>query len=272
MTVSNPVVIVGSASIAEDAAPLLRALAAEFRVGMLNTYAVKGLFAWNDPAHLGTIGLQAGDLELAGVEGADVVLVGVPEAEIARSWLESVGANWRDVAATDLAQILVLNAEPTPRPILYDALAQVCGPLYTADSLPMNPARAASDLAGWLPTDGVVHVGRDMAGFWLGRTFPTRQLGSVRFGHWSDGPPATVAIVWGDHLATARAAARAAALAAAGAVVECWTPTGPVLAPLDRLDRLSALVAAGTGAVVELGVDASALDALVAVAGAVLWG
>jgi hypothetical protein len=264
MTVSNPVVIVGSASIAEDAAPLLRALAAEFRVGMLNTYAVKGLFAWNDPAHLGTIGLQAGDLELAGVECADVVLVGVPEAEIARSWLESVGANWRDVTAADLAQILVLNAEPTPRPILYDALAQVCGPLYTADSLPMNPARAASDLAGWLPTDGVVHAGRDMAGFWLGRTFPTRQLGSVRFGGWSDDPPATVAIVWGDH--------HAAALAAAGAVVECWTPTGPTLAPLDRLDRLSALVAAGTGAVVELGVDASALDALVAVAGAVLWG
>jgi hypothetical protein len=73
-----------------------------------------------------------------------------------------------------------------------------------------------------------------------------------------------VAIVWGDR--------HAAALAATGAVVECWTPTGPTLTPRDRLDRLSALVAAGTGAVVELGVDASALDALVAVAGAVLWG
>lgn len=267
MTVSNPVVIVGSVSIAEAAAPLLRAVAAEFRVGMLNTYGAKGLFAWNDPAHLGTIGLQAGDLELAGVEGADVVLVGVPEAEIARSWLESVGANWRDVVAADLAEILVRNAEPTPRPILYEALAQVCGPLYTSLSLPMNPARAASDLAGWLPTGGVVHAGRDMAGFWLGRTFPTRELGSVRFGEWSDAPPATVAIVWGEH----RAAARGAALAAAGVVVECWTPTGPALAPLDRLDRLSALVAAGTGAVVELGVDASALDALVGVAGAVLW-
>ncbi len=259
----NPVVIVGSAAIAEGATPLLRVLAAERRVGMLNTYAAKGLFTWNDPAHLGTIGLQAGDLDLAGVAGAEVVLVGVPEAEIARSWLTSVGASWRDVAATDLPELLVPNSEPTPRPLLYDALAEVCGPLYAADSLPMNPARAAADLAGWLPSGSRVGATPDLAGFWLGRTFPTREVGSVTFGERSDAVSATVAVVWG--------ARDAAALAAAGVVVECWTATGPALASQERLHRLSALVAAGKGVVVELGVDAGALDALVAVAGAVLW-
>ena len=54
----NPVVLVGGDAVAAGWVPALRSIAVEMRVGMLNTFAAKGLFEWNDPAHLGTIGLQ----------------------------------------------------------------------------------------------------------------------------------------------------------------------------------------------------------------------
>jgi hypothetical protein len=256
---SNPVIVVGGEAIAGGTAPSLRQLAAERRVGMLNTFAAKGLFEWDDPAHLGTIGLQAGDLELAGLRGADVLLVGVPEVEIDRGWLGSVGARWQEVAPGDLPELVVLNDVSTPRPELYGALAAVCGPLYGSESLPMNPARAAADLAAWLPAGGVVQAGRDTAGFWLGRTFPTRELGSVRFGP------------GGGRRVTVHVASERPGDVVDGAVVEIWSADGPALTPHERIERLSAAVAAGRGAVLSLGIDETALDVLVAVAGPPLW-
>ena len=260
---TNPVVVVGGGAIAAGAVPLLRQLAAQRRVGMFNTFAVKGLFAWNDPAHLGTIGLQAGDLDLAGISGAEVLLVGVPDDEIGRDWLGSVGAQWREVTAVELVASLVINAAPTPRSVLYDALAAVCGPMYTSDAVPMTAARAAADLAAWLPDGGVVQARRDSAGFWLGRTFPTRHLGSVRFSPDGGGRRAAVHIVSNvtghdrDHTADD--------------IVEVWSADGPILTPMERIARLQRASDEGCGAVLQLGVDVGAIDALVAVAGRPLW-
>ncbi len=265
---TNPVIVIGGMAIDKGAAALLRQLAVQRRVGMLNTFAAKGLFAWDDPAHLGTIGLQVGDLELAGLRDADVLLVGVPDDEIGRDWLRSVGARCHEVEAGDLPTLIEPNDRPTPRPELYGALAAVCGPMYTDATSPMNPARAAADLAAWLAPGGVVQATRDVAGFWLGRTFPTRELGSVRFGPVIDGRPVTVHVVSGD---SADVAERAAGYGD-GAVVEVWSADGPVITSTERLERLSAGVAGGRGAVLALGVDSAALDALVAVAGAPLWG
>ena len=255
--------IIGGGAIAAGAAPLLRRLAAERRVGMLNTCAAKGLFAWNDPAHLGTIGLQADDLQLGGVAQREVLLVGVPDRELSRVWLDSVAARWREISATELGALLATNDEATPRPPLYAALASVCGPLYDSVQLPLNPARAAADLAAWLPVGGVVRAGYDLAGFWLGRTFPTRELGSVQF----DGAPgvaaATVAVVWGRPDGSTHEVH--------GAVVEYWSPDGPAHPPQERLHRLQDAVAGRRRAALWLGVDGSTVDAFVAVAGAVLW-
>jgi len=256
---TDPVVVVGGDVVGTDAVATLRHLAVERRVGMLNTFAAKGLFAWNDPAHLGTIGLQERDLVLAGLVDADVLLVGVPVSELARDWLDTVGARCTEVTAGELGQLLRVNVEPTPRPPLYGALADVCRPLYGSQQLPMNPARAAADLAGWLPAGGVVAVGYDLAGFWLGRTFPTRELGSVRFGPDPHGVTLRVVAELDD------------ALIESGAVIEHWSSDGPTLGPDERLDRLAAAVRSGRGAVLPLGVDWSPLAAVVAVAGALLW-
>jgi hypothetical protein len=258
----NPVVVVGGDAVAAEWVPALRSLAAERRVGLLNTFAAKGLFEWNDPAHLGTIGLQERDLELAGVAGADVLLVGVPDHEIPRDWLNDVGARWREVDIVECATVLSVNDEPTQRPPLYGALAAVCGPMYGVDSMPLNPARAAADLAGWLPAGGAVQAWPDTAGFWLARTFPTRVLGSMRVAPRGLEQPATVYVV-AEH--------QPGAELPAGAVVEHWTAHGPRLHPQQRLDRLQHAVDEGGGAVLELGVDLAAVGALAAVAGAPRW-
>ncbi|HYN34345.1 MAG TPA: hypothetical protein VES40_17095 [Ilumatobacteraceae bacterium] len=265
---TNPVIVVGGTAIDMGTAASLRRLAVQRRVGMLNTFAAKGLFAWDDPAHLGTIGLQVGDLELAGLRDADVLLVGVPDHEIGRDWLRSVGARCHEVEAGDLPTLIEPNDGPTPRPELYGALAAVCGPMYADATLPMNPARAAADLAAWLPVGGVVQAARDAAGFWLGRTFPTRELGSVRFGPGIDARPVTVHVVSGGSNWTGVAERVDAGVA----VVEVWSADGPAITPTERLERLAAGVARGRGAVFELGVDSAALDALIAVAGEPLWG
>ncbi len=261
---SNPVVVIGGDAVAAGDAPLLRQLAMQRRVGMFNTFAAKGLFAWNDPAHLGTIGLQADDLDLAGISDTEVLLVGVSDDEIGRDWLRSVGALWRDVTVAELDASLVVNEVPTPRPALYEALAAVCGPMYTSDAVPMNPARAAADLAAWLPDGGVVRARRDAAGFWLGRTFPTRALGSVRFGPQSDGPPTTVHVV-SDHAGDQPAPDQPAN------IVEVWSADGPLLTAGERIARLQRAIDVGGGAVLQLGIDVDALEALVAVAGRPLW-
>ncbi|MFM8530744.1 MAG: hypothetical protein ACKOD2_13930 [Ilumatobacteraceae bacterium] len=257
----NPVVLVGGDAIAAGWVPTLRTIAVEMRVGMLNTFAAKGLFEWNDPAHLGTIGLQALDLELAGVAGADVVLVGVPDHEIPASWLDAVGARCTHLDAHQLRAALTPNAEPTPRPPLYGALAAVCGPMYAIDSVPINPARAAADLAGWLPADGAVQAWPDTAGFWLARTFPTRVLGSMRVAPRGVDQTSTVYVV----------AEHEPANLPAGAVVERWSADGPQLAPHERLVRLAQAVDSGAGAVLDLGVNLDAVATLEAVAGPPRW-
>lgn len=279
MTAGGAVVVAGGGVVRDGMAGALRELAARTRTGVFNTWTAKGLFPWDSPAHLGTIGLQSGDVELAGLAGFDdVVLVGVEAAELPRPELDECGVRWREVPTHAVDGLdLPVRQVATPRPALYDALAAVCGPLYADDSLPINPARAAADLAAWLPPGGVVCGDADLAGFWLGRTFPTRELASVAL-------PATavagfaatqamiarragrtsVAVVAALDQASAAVAARATDL-----VVEVWTPDGPVLPPERRLARLADAVTAGGVHVVELAVDPRPLARLVELAGGV---
>ncbi len=271
---SNPVVVIGGDAVAAGDAPVLRQLAMQRRVGMFNTFAAKGLFAWNDPAHLGTIGLQADDLDLAGISDTEVLLVGVSDDEIGRDWLRSVGALWRDVTVAELDASLVVNEVPTPRPALYEALAAVCGPMYTSDAVPMNPARAAADLAAWLPDGGVVQARRDVAGFWLGRTLPTRTLGSIRFGP-DSAQHAAIHIVsdhpTADHPTADHPHADHPHADHPHNIVEVWSADGPLLTAGERIARLQRAIEGRDGAVLQLGIDVGALDAFVAVAGRPLW-
>ncbi|MEZ5238801.1 MAG: hypothetical protein R2716_07580 [Microthrixaceae bacterium] len=150
--------------------------------GVLNTWGAKGVERWDSPWHFGTIGLQARDLELADVAGADLVVVaGVDPAE-----LPGGGPGHpltQEVHPAQLAALCVdwgspAAVEPT-RPALYEELSRVLTPLYEDDSAPLSGPRASLHLSGALPEGGMAVVDPGPAGFWVARTFPTSIPNSV---------------------------------------------------------------------------------------------
>ena len=68
---------------------------------------------------------------------------------------------------------------PPPQPELFKVLWDVAQPLYALEGAPLNPARAAADIATALGADGVVCAEPGPAGWWIGATVPTTRLGSV---------------------------------------------------------------------------------------------
>lgn len=294
------VFVVGGGLVRAGAADALRELVARNGgIGVLNTFTAKGLFPWDSAAHLGTIGLQERDVELAGLAGRGVVEIGVDDGELPSGAVRSCAASWREIPAheligADAAELGLADADqlghPPPRPPLYTRLSAALQPFYAAPGAPLNPARAAADLAGWLPYGASVAADAGRAGFFVGRTFPTRELASVQLPvHHVPGFAATraltatrtgrtaVAVVDGIDEATQAALdrARRAADGAAGSgclVVEVWSSAGPRLGAAERLELLDEAVGRGGVHVLELGVDfGPTLDALVAVAGRPRW-
>ena len=70
----NPVVLAGNGVMRVGAAPALREFARATGIGVAETFMGKGLLSYEDPHHLGTVGLQSRDYSLAGFEDADVVI------------------------------------------------------------------------------------------------------------------------------------------------------------------------------------------------------
>lgn len=160
----------------------LRALAGMTGAPVVNTWGAKGVLRWDDPHHAGTAGLQADDFDLAGLADVDVlVTTGLDPDEVTnRPW--EGRAEVIDIPPHQLA--FAAGTWPVPhrapvRPALYERIAAVVGPLYSSDQLPLTAARAAADLAAALPPGGLVAADPGPAGFWIARTFPTSEPGSV---------------------------------------------------------------------------------------------
>jgi Thiamine pyrophosphate enzyme, central domain len=157
----------------------VRALAERLGVAAINTWGAKGVFRWDSPYHGGTAGLQARDFELAGLGEVDVLVTsGLDPAEVtSRPW--EGRAEVVDVAPAGLAAFGEAWPHPptTPsRPRLYTDLAAVVGPLYEDPATPAARARALS--LGLAPA-GVVVAPPGLVGFWVARTWPTVEPGSV---------------------------------------------------------------------------------------------
>ncbi len=158
---------------------------------MLNVFTAKGLFRWDSPYHLGTAGLQLHDFALAGLApNRPILAVGVgldecPDPILRDAGLSPDGA-WpvTRVATERLGSLggLVRAAHDGPPVLgeLYQRLSGVAQPLYRVEDVPLNPARAAADVGESLPEGGVVTLEPSTAGWWVARTLPTTQLGSVR--------------------------------------------------------------------------------------------
>lgn len=156
--------------------------AAAIGCGVVNTWGAKGVLRWDSPFHFGTAGLQAEDARLAGVHDAEIVITtGLDPDESPPSWFED--AVVLDVHPSQLPALTMRWTDrfdpPDERPALYRELSAVATPLYERATAPLSPARCALHLSGARPADGVVISEAGHAGFWLARTFPTGEAGSV---------------------------------------------------------------------------------------------
>jgi hypothetical protein len=231
---------------------------------VLNTFGAKGLFRWDDPAHLGTIGLQARDVELAGVLDTEVVLaVGLDDRELGPGEL---GPRVEVVDAGALDG-WVRRVEPAARGRLYDTLRGALLPLYDSEDVPLTPAAAAADLAG---TGAFVCADPGLVGFWVARALPTVELASVYV-------PAVDEPDLARNRATVAAAQGRAVVYATdrptepidGVVVEIWGADGELRSREERRRRL----ANGAGTVQRTPVDLSLTSVLTDVAGPITaWG
>ncbi len=279
----------GVLSVAAD----LAAFAERTGLGVLNTFTAKGLFRWDSPFHLGTGCLQERDLALAGA-GPDsaVLVVGVdtdecPPALLAAAGVDPAAARWRSVTPENLLAAADRVAaswggppDPPPQPALFKVLWDVAQPLYALEGGPLNPARAAADIALALGADGVVCAEPGTGGWWVARTVPTTRLGSV--GVPARGGPGTaaaralvtaqrgspaLAVVEGPLTAEARSVIEYGHALGLSFVVEVWGDEGDVVDAGEHQERAAAALATPGVTVVRVPIDWSATEQLTAAAG-----
>ena len=262
----------------------LHELARVAGLGVLNTWGLKGIFDWQSPHHLGTVGLQERDFELAGLADADLILaVGLDSREAPpHRWQLAPHAL---VAPRQLAELARRWPRPPgvpERPPLYALLAEVVQPLFASDAVPLLPCRAVADLLAVLPSGGVVFADPGLAGFWVARSFPTSELGSVvvpavdepGFAAWSAlhaarSGRAAIAVTRDPYdLATDEALAYAAATGIP--FVLCVWGVGSLSSADDHRARLADAVASSRLRVVEVPVDWSDTDRLLDLAGPIV--
>jgi hypothetical protein len=260
-------VLAGSEVIRSGAVEALRDLADRTGLGVLNVFTAKGLFRWDSPYHLGTAGLQLHDFALAGLTpDRSILAVGVGADECPAPILRDAGLSpdraWpiRRIATERLASLggLVRAAHDGPPVLgeLHQRLSGVAQPLYRVEDVPLNPARAAADIGESLPDGGVVTLEPSTSGWWVARTLPTTQLGSVRVPAAGrpglavaaalvasiEGRPA-VAVVEAPVRPENRALIELARSRDADLVVAVWGDDGDIASPEDHRERLRAALA-----------------------------
>lgn len=279
------IVLAGPGVVRAGQVDALRSLARTAGCGVLNTWGAKGVFAWDDPAHLGTAGLQVRDFELGGVLDAElVVATGLDPFESPPDlWLSGfvVEADPRDLDA------LVFRWSPSSRvparPRLYTELQAALAPLYADDDVPLAPARATGDLGQVRPPGGLVLADPGPAGLWVARTFPTTELASIIVpSHSCVGFSVAGAIVAGlrGRVALSITAGPVeplvgelldvAAAWSTPVTLEVWGSEGRVGTPVTRVVQTADALQLPTIDVLEIPVDLSRTSVLTDVAGPVV--
>lgn len=248
------IVLAGPGVLRAGAVDGLRALAARAGLSVINTWGAKGVFDWQSPHHGGTAGLQERDFELSGFADVDLIIAtGVDADESPRDrWAMAPVVNVDPVALAPLAAAWDRPTGTPERPDIYTALSAVVMPMFEQ---PGTPPHAVAQVKAALPPGGIVVADPGPAGFWVARTFPTSELGSVVV-------PATIAPGF-------------AAAAAMVAVLRGRPAVALTTAPTDEATGAVLDAAARRGVDVDLrawdeNIDWSCLDSLVAVAGNVV--
>jgi hypothetical protein len=288
---SRVVLLAGPGVIAQRSVPGLHDLAVSAGVGVLNTWGAKGVFDWRSRHHLATIGLQADDFVLSGLDQAELIIAtGLDLAE-------SPDDRWRLAPALTLPPAgLAPLAErcdhsgrlPLTMPPLRARLAEVTQRGWAAGTLPLSPSRATMHYAEHVSGGALVAADAGDAGFWVARTLGTTRLGAVIVpSTYAPGfAAACVAVSLLRH--PARPALAVIDVAQAGATtpvadaaarlgisvpVEAWDPDGDRLDADAHRDRLRRLLLGGLPAgngLCTLATDPRQLSEMIGVAGPIV--
>ena len=288
---SNLVLLAGPGVVAHNSVPGLHDLAVSAGVGVLNTWGAKGVFDWRSRHHLATIGLQADDFVLSGLDQADLIIAtGLDHAESPDDrWRLAPALTIPPAGLAPLAERIDHTGRvPLTMPPLRARLAEVTQRGWAAGTQPLSPSRATMHYAEQVAGGALVAADAGAAGFWVARTLGTTRLGAVIVPSTSSpgfaaacvavsllrhpGRPALAVIDLAQAEATAEVAAAAATLGIR-VPVEAWDPDG---APLDadaHRERLRRLLLGGVPAgngLCTLATDPRQLSEMIDVAGPIV--
>ena len=259
-------VLAGPGVVNHRAVPGLHDLAVSAGVGVLNTWGAKGVFHWRSRHHLATIGLQADDFMLSGLNRADLIIAAGLDPR------ESPEERWRLAPALIVppAGLASLAERCGPRrhtsltmPPLRSRLADVTQRGWGVEVPPLPPSRVTMHYAECVAAGALVAADAGGAGFWVARTLGTTRLGAVIVPPTSapgfaaacvavsllrqPSRPALAVIDFADVEATTSVVQAAAALGI-GVPVEAWDPDGDRLDADAHRERLRRLVLGGVPA------------------------
>ena len=174
-------VVVGPGVVRDGQVAGVAELARLTGAGVAATWGALGVLPLDHPAWLGTIGLQAGDVALSGVDRAQLLIVsGLDEPEAAAAVPSS--GQVLVVEPWHLGLMAMRWPEPQHRPSgseLTAGLARLASDA-AAGGGPASPWRAARDVVGAVGPDGVVAADAGPVGLWLARgVVPCRPGGVV---------------------------------------------------------------------------------------------
>ncbi len=200
----KPVVLAGNGVARVGAAPALREFARATGIGVAETFMGKGLLDYEDPHHLGTVGLQSRDYELAGFADADVVItVGYDLVEHApKHWnpkgdktivcIDTTSAEVDEHFMTevdligDLSHVLTRLAEEcrdVPNTLESSRLNEIVLGRFEAmrddDSFPVQPPRALWEIRQILGRDDMLISDVGLHKLWIARMFPAHEPNTV---------------------------------------------------------------------------------------------
>jgi acetolactate synthase I/II/III large subunit len=200
----NPVVLAGNGVMRVGAAPALREFARATGIGVAETFMGKGLLSYEDPRHLGTVGLSSRDYTLAGFDDADVVIT------VGYDLVEHSPEHWNpkgdktivcvDTVAPevdahfitevdlvgDLYHILSRLAEElrdAPHETPHSRLNEIILGRFEAakddEQFPMQPPRALWDIRQALRPQDILVSDVGLHKLWISRMFPAKEPNTV---------------------------------------------------------------------------------------------
>jgi hypothetical protein len=181
-TAATIAVLAGPGVISHMAVPGLHDLAVSAGIGVLNTWGAKGVFNWRSQHHLATIGLQADDFVLSGLEEADLIIAtGLERAESAEErWQLAPSLTIPPAGLAALAERCDDGGRtPLTMPPLRARLAEVTQRGWSVHASPLPPSRATMHYAECVAAGAMIAADAGSAGFWVARTLGTTRLGAV---------------------------------------------------------------------------------------------